>query len=67
MKRIYIKPETAITSCRLSKMLAASPNGTEWHDGNDGQNDDHTIGPDQPDPNKDAKGIYGYEDLWGDL
>lgn len=60
MKRLYIKPETELTTCRLCEMLAASPNGTEWHHGTDGQGDDNKIGPDQPDPNADAKASSGF-------
>lgn len=62
MKRLYIKPEMELTTCRLCEMLAASQNGTEWHHGTDGQGDDHKIGPEQPDPNQDAKASSGFWD-----
>lgn len=65
MKRIYIKPETVLTTCRLCNMVMGS-NQTEWHTGTEGQGDDHTVGPEQPDPNADAKGAFGFDDLWGD-
>ena len=64
MKRIYIKPETELTTCRLCGMLAASK--TEWHTGTDGQGDDNPVGPQQPDPNADAKQYTGGIDLWAD-
>lgn len=63
MKRIYIKPETVLTTCRLCNMVMGS-NETEWHTGTDGQGDDEKIGGDQPDPNADAKGFSG---LWDDV
>jgi len=60
MKRLYIKPETELTTCRLCEMLAASTNRTEWHTGTDGQGDDNTVGPTQPNPNEDAKASSGF-------
>ena len=65
MKRIYIKPVAEIAGVCTASYIAGSQ--TQWHYGNDKQGDDHTIGGDQPNPNQDAKGIYGYEDLWGDF
>ena len=65
MKRIYIKPETVLTTCRLCNMVMGS-NQTEWHTGTVGQGDDNPIGGDQPDPNADAKGAFDFDDLWGD-
>ena len=64
MKRIYIKPTIeAVEVCPLT-FIAGSK--TEWHTGTDGEGDDHTVGPEQPDPNADAKGAFGFDDLWGD-
>ena len=73
MKRLYIKPEMELATCRLCEMLAASTNGTEWHTGTDGEGDDNTVGPTQPDPNADAKQSSGFweegpqsPNIWGD-
>ena len=65
MKRIYIKPETVLTSCRMCNMVMASK--TEWHTGYDGEGgpgSDTPVGPEQPNPNEDAKGFSG---LWDDV
>lgn len=66
MKREYIQPETEMVRCSLANVIAASPNGTEWHMGDDQSGNDQTIGGGgtggggSDNPNEDAKQI----NLW---
>lgn len=62
MKRNYIQPETELIICNLLSGIAEGSNKTEWHTGTDGQGDDNPVGPEQPDPNADAKRF----NLWDD-
>lgn len=67
MKRIYIKPETESFVCQISSLLDGS-NGTNWGIGN--EDDPNEPGPNigggdnPPDPNEDAKGAFGFDNLW---
>jgi hypothetical protein len=62
MKRIYIKPETVLTTCRLCNMVMGSK--TQWEIGVDDDIEPVPGGGDDDDPNKDAKGFSG---LWDDV
>ena len=63
MKRIYIKPETELIAAMTASMLEGSTN-TQWNTGTEGQNDDQPVGPEQPDPNAEAKQFFDLWDTW---